>query len=539
MVSTPTRLQRLTTLASGPLFLLVPFVVFALHQGYALSRPELLVCLAVLTGVGLLLGAAMMRGGQRVHVGLTALLVLVFADFQSGWRIELGAPLVGALVGVAALGWLLREHLGEITSTVLAVALVSTLVVGGRPQPPPESATEPASERRGPLPAPLIHFVLDEHVGVEGIPAEFDPQGERVRALKRDLEDWGFTVFPRAYSRYGTTQASLPNLFNFSERDTRTFESTGKFVEGSSLPSNAYFEEMTRRGYRIHVIQSDFIDFCGTPGEISLASCTTYPLERLAPLQDAPLAVREKVRAIFGMYLRRADLRREIHKRYDRARQAAAGRGWSWPRWPWGGAGRMSALTSMESFEQSLSRIAAVEDGEMIFYHLLLPHFPYTYDAACRVRPGTADWLTRKAPGENTGAARALRYPLYLDQLACTHARLGELFASLDEAGTLARARILLHSDHGSRIDVLAPSVRNQTELSAADYVDTYSTLFAYREPGEPARYDRRVLALGPLFEAWVRGETAQIAGQDDPWVFLADGGRLRRASLPDFGREP
>ena len=76
----------------------------------------------------------------------------------------------------------------------------------------------------------------------------------------------GFQLFGRAYSRYGSTNPSLDNLMNFSAEPPKHF-----LIK--PLGANAYFEEMARRGYRIHVYQSDFLNFCDTAGEFDVAFC--------------------------------------------------------------------------------------------------------------------------------------------------------------------------------------------------------------------------------------------------------------------------
>ena len=56
--------------------------------------------------------------------------------------------------------------------------------------------------------------------------------------------------------------------------------------------------------------------------------------------------------------------------------------------------------------------------------------FPFAYDADCGLRPDPASWPYGLDWDERTGhfssESRRRRYPLYLEQLACTQRRVGE-----------------------------------------------------------------------------------------------------------------
>ena len=43
-------------------------------------------------------------------------------------------------------------------------------------------------------------------------------------------------------------------------------------------------------------------------------------------------------------------------------------------------------------------------------------------------------------------------------------------------------------------------------DLSVTDYVDAYSTVFAYKRPGQAGAYDRRLLSLADLLPAAIDG---------------------------------
>ena len=76
--------------------------------------------------------------------------------------------------------------------------------------------------------------------------------------------------------------------------------------------------------------------------------------------------------------------------------------------------------------------------------------------------------------------------------------------------------------------------------MTARDYVDGFSTLFAFRWPGIPAGYDNRQLPLGALFaELFLDGiipEGTEWAGEQV--VFLTEGEEKTKRPMPDFERD-
>lgn len=517
--------ERLASLLAAPLLLVTPFVVFARHNGYGLLRWETLLCVASLAGIGLALGAAMAVGGRAARVLGVALLAALLADVQLD-RVG-AAPLAAIFAAVALAGWVLRAHVAEIACTLGAALLVASLVLPSGGAALGRLALDDSPAPAG-APPPILHLVLDEQTGVEGIPRDFDRDGAEADRLRRFWTERGFRVYGRAYSRFYDTDVSLPNLVNFTRRARRPFEPGW----GRVLGANAYFAEMTQRGYRIQIVQSDYIDFCHAAGEIALAGCFTYALDTLDAIEDAPLPRAEKLRVAVGMY---ASLSRVLALALDRvgaAIRAAGGRP------PWG-APPVSPISAMRVLEQLISELPRIQPGSLVFVHLLLPHQPYAYDADCQLEPQAATWLRANvpplAPRRNTPESRAARWSRYLAQGACLRAKLGELFRALQAAGVLDTARIVVHGDHGSRIGLFAPDVELEPSLTPVDYLDAFPTLFAVKEPGAAGGYERAQASTDELFGAWVRGELPALQ-PGEPWVFLrAPPPGLQRRPMPTF----
>jgi hypothetical protein len=66
-------------------------------------------------------------------------------------------------------------------------------------------------------------------------------------------------------------------------------------------------------------------------------------------------------------------------------------------------------------------------------------------------------------------------------------------------------AVIILHGDHGSRMNIVVPD--NSEPLVPSDFRDAYSTLFAVKSPTVPAGNDGRPVAVGCLLAAVLESE--------------------------------
>ena len=217
---------------------------------------------------------------------------------------------------------------------------------------------------------------------------------------------------------------------------------------------------------------------------------------------------------------------------------------------------RLSAVSAAGILDELQEDVLRAQPGSMFVVHLTLPHYPYAYRSDCSMRD-PATWLTSSNPAftdpknvteqtrrgrRNDTASRAERYPLYLEQVVCTHEKLGQLFGALDDAARFNEMTVVIHGDHGSRINQIAPSRRYPgIRLSNADMTDSFSTLFAVKMPGARAVYDRRMLPLGPLFESVVRNGTipegTEWAGSREVYFRHVAKGKEARP-MPVFSRD-
>jgi len=211
--------------------------------------------------------------------------------------------------------------------------------------------------------------------------------------------------------------------------------------------------------------------------------------------------------------------------------------------------GLVSPLTSMKAMARLTDDMAAAEPGQAVFAHLLLPHFPYAFDEDCSITPMGRTWLNsfEKSvhPARNDAESRSMRYPLYLAQIKCTNLKLAGLFAALQEAGVWDNSIIILHGDHGSRLNLTNPLPENAAEMSATDYMDAFGTLLAVKLPGQSGGVNRMPVPLDDFFAKVLLAPEApwpplpyepDSSVVSEPWVFLNDRKtRLEKQILPSF----
>jgi hypothetical protein len=517
----PVLVGKLADWAAPALILLTPFVNFLRHHDYGLLRAESLACLALLVAIALALRALAALGTLSLRHALIALLLAIFVDLQLGgheaqqqqlMRWGVGLDLTGAIQNAAfplvfvlilAVTWPLRANLGLIITTVFGVMLLAGLVL---PRQSPSAVAGPLATdlgARADLP-PVVHLVLDEQIGIAGLPVDVSG-GRELRAELRDFyRHYGFSLFGRAFSPYSQTIDALGSFLN-GEAPPRRGGYISVTDQGQAVSRNDWFRLLSDRGYRIRVYQTDFLDFCADPAA-RVESCLVYPFSGLPALASTDLRVAVKVRLLLENFLFESFVNRVVAGIDTRLRGASwSGQGLP-PTGPWHwDLRRLGPLSAMTAMNRLLSDIGAAAPGTAYFAHLLLPHFAYVFDRDCRVIPDPANWLNNAEalvapPFKNTEATRSARYERYFEQVRCLHRSVAEIFAALREAGLFDQAIVILHGDHGSRISRLEPMIENVDRLSDADLVDSFSTLFAIRLPGLEAGYDATTRSIHGLF---------------------------------------
>lgn len=470
---------------AATLLLAAPLAAFLTTNNYPLASPEvgLLLVLCVVAGV---------VAGQVARLGMTvaALLLGAIAALSIDLMYEFGSSkFLLALVPIATLGiaWILRRHVAQVFAVTSFIFLVATVAMPGTAS---GNLVRPAGEtaHQGEPPPVLVHLILDEHIGIEGMPRELPESAAIGRGLTDFYVDLGFRLYTGAYSEYLDTRNSIANLLNFSSKDDRW----SYLVEGQAEPyllkDSAYFQRLTRMGYRLHVYQSDHMDFCRVPG-VAYATCFGYSAHHIAPLHETPVGTVERAQFIFNGFIAGSSYLHRIRDKYGKLRVAFSG--WGLPAWSQG-ASRVGPLPVLPVFRRLEDDLRTAAPGNAYFAHLLIPHYPYVLDESCRIRETIRHWLYNVPPVpeseliQNTPDTRAERYRRYFAQIHCQQALLGRLFDSMKATGLWRDSIIIVHGDHGSRIIHNLPVARNADRLTRSDFGDSFSTLFAIRVPGQP-----------------------------------------------------
>ena len=425
------------------LLLLAPFVVFLKHNSYPYLTPETLLSYAGFAVVGGCLGFAAAVGGRTTRSLLIALLVTLFIDVQFDLLPWWGKRVAVAFAVPFVLTWFLGNHASRILSAVFATIIVSGLVLPAGNDAPkaPAQATSVAAAGASASGQPvLVHLVLDEHIGIEGIP----PEIERAREVKEKLIAFyvsnGFRLFGRAYSEYFSSRNSLSHVMNFSPGSYNA-ELVSRTIGGPyrwRMSRNEYLRRVRERGFRMQVSQTTYMSFC-EDGQVTVDECEVGNYTTLESFSRAPLSVFQKIRVILSLYAERSFFYGELKKVNRQLHDFAQDHGISVPLIAWERDGR-GTFFGMEQLEHLGRQLATATPGNAHFAHVLLPHYPYVYRSNCKLREPDS-WLRRTSESAPTGMSntpetRSRRYEAYLEQVECVTSRLGGIFDVMREAGT-------------------------------------------------------------------------------------------------------
>lgn len=526
------RRKFLLDLLAFALILIAPWIVLLRYHGYALFAPEVLSIAMAAVAIAAILALASGLMGALVRTLLLALLLTFFIDLHvTGPRLSstlVVLMFLGTAGALSALLWLLREHAPAIVSVIFVTLIAFTLLTAGPSVQRITNRVETEAARTGNAPL-LIHLVLDEHIGVEGLP----PEIAVARQLRGELIEFytsrGFRLFGGAYSQYANTENAIANLLNFAERGiSHSFLRQGTARREWALNDAAYFSMLQQRGYQLHLYQSTYIDLCQANG-LRPRNCLTYPVASLESIEHLPLRADEKARFIVRALLSGSRTLFVLNRAYQRlVRQPLARHGVDVPSLRVE-APSFGALPVPAVLQQLTSDILAHPRGHAFFAHLMVPHYPYVFDEHCQLRPRAADWLTNHiAPNDslvyNTAESRAQKYERYTDQVRCVLSMLDELLDTLESHGLLEQATVVVNGDHGSRIAAHFPNgiALGGGVLTETDYRDTFSTLYAIKAPAVQPGYVQRPAAIVNLLDHYLDGEP--LSEQSSCRVFLIAG---------------
>lgn len=528
----PASTRAAYVLAPAVVFI-VPFLNFLNYQGYGLARPEVFYAGGIIAAVGLLLGAILLlRPNTLGQITLVAcILVSLDMSFSSidiyamtqpresplsllAWH---GVLVIGLLVGAR----LLYRHFSTIVLTVFAVACATLIAIPGPVQAHGvvlERQIDVESSKR-----PVVHLVLDEFIGIEGIPTDI-PGGVALKEdLKRFFLENGFRLHGAAFSHSSETQhavASLLNgrLFPSPESAFGQFDGISKW----HLRNNAWFEQMAGDGYAIRVFDNTYAGYC-EEGIARIESCEIFPANSIRYLEDLAIPATKKAKVILSTFIELSAVTEALRNHV---------------RLP---LYRLGPFVMDEAFGRVAEEITTSGAGQLYFAHILSPHYSYVLAADCSSKQDSESWTNRYLPFRsnaeaiNTAQSRRERYQAYFAQVSCVQRQLQSFFDRLRSAGRYDETTIIVHGDHGSRISIWNPEAEFAEQLSDRDIIDNFSVLYAVKQPGVPGGYDATARSIQALFAETFLNRPFQ---QEPKYVFLrgspAGNGHLRRR-FPDF----
>jgi hypothetical protein len=284
-----------------------------------------------------------------------------------------------------------------------------------------------------------------------------------------------------------------PGLFRRGGRNAR-FE----------LVENKYFARLAEQGYSINVFQTTYLNVCADPRTV--AQCETYDFAGIRELQYTPLDWTDRLFAVSMAYLNRLFIFGKLQ---------AMGPIRALPLFATVLPEHYSPLATRALTERLIAAVSGARRGQYVFAHLMLPHYPYAYLPDCSLRRPT-EWNSRRdadaPPGTaNTVEGREERYGQYLDQMQCAYKDVARLLEAIPEE-LQGDAVVILHGDHGSRINILPPDPDNMQRLTPNDFSDAYSTMFAVKGLAVPAGDYGRPVAIGCVLTSMVESEFTSAA---------------------------
>jgi hypothetical protein len=516
-------MRQAANLCAPGLVILSLFFGFVRFHDYPVWSPEVILVAAAILIFGMPLGLLLSVRAKTLGAGVITLLLLAWScetlistvpDALSVWEsvkteiadllgtiglyIVVSAATVLAVTMLLILTGRLGHNLGLVIATVFGVATVSVLVLPSKTVFFGDYYTGKPVEQAN-LP-PIIHLVLDEHIGIEGLPSEIEGAVALRHELRAFYAGFGFRVFGRAFSQYPSTKLSIatmlrgqPNRYVLNEQDAQVTE--------RSLRHNAWFQQLAVRGYRVRVYSSFDVNLCGRDRG-AVHSCYAYQSNSIASLKESDLPASTLAKAISASFLDTL----VVYQVWAGSSRRVVRQGAILPSWM-RQEHKYAAPASLPIFRRILKDLQREPRGSAFIAHLLIPHHTYLYDEHCRIKQDIDAWANNVSPDTrsslgiiNTPESRRRFYASYLEQLRCTRRALQDFLEDLQELGAYENAMIIIHGDHGSRIALAAPNRLFGDLLSETDLVDLYSVLFAVRGPGFDSGYDTSLRSIQALF---------------------------------------
>lgn len=501
--------------AAGTAMLLASLANFLTHNDYPYFRPEIgLVLLGVLALMGVMAAWYVLQR-QWGRSFLEGLLAALFIDLNTDfYKLAIAAGLAVA----AFTAWRRMSLLGPMAILGTVVFLTTLAGLGGRPAWI-QSVKGDASGKMDPAKPAMVHIILDEHLGLEGLASE-GAEGVKVRdELSAAYQAAGFAVYGGAYSQHYHSANAIPFILNYGKR---LGHRVGR--RGVRTGPTEHLASLVDQGYRLTILQSDYVDLCTNA---RFHECTTYDSSSVRPTLSVPMAVQDRAGLIATKFARMSFIADRVGRIWNFAAKHAHSAGLDWPPFTWSSS-HSSTVGGLEAAPILLDRVKAARPGDAVFAHLLVPHHPYVVGRDCRYVPRPWHGMMTRAPIEHRRLA-------YYEQLRCTERLIGAVVAALAKSPAGSNSLLIIHGDHGSRLVRHEPYEMNKAKLSDTDLIAGFSAMFAVRGNGIAPAYNNRpqpvAALLGELANA---GFKIAPAGNSPVLPLVLDDWALRpRSNVP------
>lgn len=529
------------------LALFVPFLNFLIYNDYAEIRSEVLVVVSVFFAAALIVTFALLFLKSYFEAILYGAILVVFCDFAFSDLVKQESLLASlAVLGTIFLAAaLIRVFLAKACWQALLAFLVVFLITDIIAPQTGDVASAGSSEdislsaAKQPGLPPVIHVVLDEHLGLDGFPADQPGSAEIRSEIMAFYQRWGFRLYSRAFSEEFSTSHSLRSLFAAESRQVVLEARGGAALE---MEETGTLQPMEARGYRFKARGITDINVCDYL-RVERLDCRSYDALSIKILKGLSFPVTQKALLIVGNYLKQSTLYTTALNVEVIASDAAKSIGISLPIYDVE-AYSLSTFSSYQYIGNVIGDIPAISDGDYRLYHLIIPHFPYVFSNNCTVRD-VRTWQKNDnfMVGDfNTAESREEKYGMYFVQLRCLYRKLDVFMQALRAGGLDERSILVFHGDHGSRIAMHLPANAAREEITDRDLIDNYSTLFAVRAPALSAGVDSTGISMQDLFAAFAANGFTALPPSEvlerRPMVNLHGAPKDRWIEMPDFGNE-
>ncbi|HBF13427.1 MAG TPA: hypothetical protein DDW49_08615 [Deltaproteobacteria bacterium] len=485
--------------------LFYPFVRFLAYNHYPLFTFEVVIPAFVTVCLLFIIAFFASQKQSRLALMYTFLIFWLILSLKSIFGFGVVALLA---LGSLILYFFLRavyEHLHSIIFLLIVGILVGDILILVQKHGDSSLAVHRSTPVDHSGSGSVLYFILDEHIGLDGMPQKMAGTAEMRQKLADFYLNYGFTLFPKAYSNYYATEDSLPNTLNGTYSVVHQ-EFYDKRKGKRFLSENKLFTTFKEKGYDIHVYAPDHIDFCND----FVSKCYRYNKNSPYAIFGTDFPWYEKSWILTSLYLQTNSLIRDLNKYTGN---------FAWmPK-------RTGAIQVIPDLFGELNEDLKKDNGRTLYFmHILMPHSPYVYDDKCRVKPFN-QWMNRVeftgGVPKNTPEGHAERLRSYYAQIDCLNTFLAKTLEGLKREGLFDDVTLIVHGDHGSRIVLNYESYREYADkISDEDLIASHAALMAIKNKGQrTGKINNAMGSLTQIVNGFLEGK--EILDDAHPVLYL------------------